>query len=192
MKFAILGGSFNPIHMGHLALAESVLDQLDYDRIIFIPASFPPHKEKKFLISSNQRLKMVQLALQNRQNMEVSDCEIMRDGPSFTIDTVLSLYKSHSFQGKPGLIIGDDWIKGFSSWKEVDKLVTLVDLIMARRESDESDCEFEYPCTFLDNTIVSISSTEIREKIMKGENIRPFVPSKVAEYIDIHGLYRDY
>lgn len=190
MKLALLGGSFNPIHMGHVALVQSVLSLLDYDRIIVIPASMPPHKATESgMASSEDRLNMVRLALSDHKGLEISTCELDRPGRSYTIDTVSHIYENYQFEGKPGLIMGDDWIGGFAKWKNADELVRLIDPIVAGREGNQKS--FPYPCTYLDNDIVSVSSTEIRRKVSRGEDISSMVPHPVADYISRNGLYKE-
>ena len=188
MKTAILGGSFNPVHNGHIALANAVLNQLPYNKILLIPASQPLHKRNLQMVKAHHRLEMVKLATESQKDLIVSDCELRREGRSYTIDTIKYLYRTLEFEGKLGLIIGDDWIDGFSSWKDAEELITLVDIVLARRESASVD--FSYPCTYLKNDIITVSSTEIRDKLAKSESINTLVPQNVVDYIDIHGLYK--
>lgn len=187
MKLALLGGSFNPVHRGHVALAASVIELLSYDKILLIPARMSPHKREVDYISPEHRLRMLELAFAGKGWAEVSRCEIDRSGPSYTVDTIHYIYENYTFEGKPGLIVGDDWISGFSQWKYVDTIVKKTDLIVAKR--DRGDEFFSYACTFLQNPVVSVSSTEIRRCRREGLPINDYVSTDVADYMESHGLY---
>ncbi|MDC7221956.1 MAG: nicotinate (nicotinamide) nucleotide adenylyltransferase [Spirochaetales bacterium] len=188
MKIAILGGSFNPVHLGHVALAQSVVDQLSYDKILLIPALMSPLKQGHNYVSAEHRVRMLELAFREKSWAEVSSCEVNRKGPSYTYKTIEYLYDQYDFQGKPGLIVGDDWVEGFSRWKNVEDIVARTDLIVARREGGQE--RFPYPCSFLKNPVVTVSSTEIREEVQSGKRVDHLVPGPVAEYIGRHGLYQ--
>jgi nicotinate-nucleotide adenylyltransferase len=187
MKLAVLGGSFNPVHKGHVALASSVITLLHYDHILLVPALMSPHKSGFDYIASEHRVNMLNLAFRDCEWAEISLCEIDRAGPSYTVDTIESIYNSYSFDGKPGLIVGDDWVDGFSSWKNVDRIVNETELIVARREGRTED--FPYPSTSLANPVVTVSSSKIRRSIKDGLEIESYVPSPVADYIKRNGLY---
>ena len=189
VKTAILGGSFNPVHSGHIALAEDVL-KLGYVRILFIPTSNPPHKTPAGGANDEDRIEMLNLALKDSKWAEVWDGEIRRGGFSYSIDTVRELKTSGIIDSRPGLIIGDDLVEGFPSWKNVDDLVRETDIILARRDSGSS-VNFPYNCRRLKNTLWPYSSTEVRELITEGTDLKGIVPSAVAVYIELKGLYRD-
>lgn len=189
MKTAILGGSFNPVHSGHIALAEDVI-KLGYVRILFIPTSNPPHKTSAGGATDKDRIKMLYLALKDIKWAEVWDGEIRRGGFSYSIDTVRELKASGIIDSRPGLIIGDDLIEGFPSWKNVDDLVKETDIILARRDSGSS-VDLPYNCRRLENTLWPYSSTEVRKHITEGTDLKGIVPSAVADYIELKGLYRD-
>ena len=188
MRLALLGGSFNPVHRGHVSLASSVIGLLPYDRILIIPALMSPHKRGSFYTDPEHRINMLKLAFGDKAWAEICRCEIEREGPSYTVDTIEYVYRNFRFEGKPGLIVGDDWIENFSHWKDVEKIVERTDLIVARRE--EGDGKFPYPCSYLRNDVVSVSSTEIRQYRREGKPVDALVPSQVAEYMEKNGLYR--
>ncbi len=187
MKLALFGGSFNPVHNGHVALASAVMEILSYDKILLIPALMSPLKRREDYIEPYHRMEMLKLAFSGKDWAEISPCEIHRTGPSYTVDTINEIYRSHEFEGKPGLIVGDDWVDGFVRWRRVDEIVANVDLIVARREGGAQ--EFPYPCTFLQNPIVTVSSTEIRQLRKEGKSVSEHVPSAVESYMVEHNLY---
>ena len=189
MKLALFGGSFNPVHNGHVALALSVMDILSYDRIILIPALMSPLKRMGDYIDPEHRMEMLRLAFAGREWAEISPCEINRTGPSYTADTIEEVYGKYDFDGKPGLIVGDDWADGFVQWRNVDAIVAKTDLVVARREGGGED--FPFPCTYLRNPIVTVSSTEIRRMRQEGNAVSDYVPPAVAAYMEKHRLYAD-
>jgi len=120
----------------------------------------------------------------------LDDCELRRGGTSYTIDTVRELARRYPLDGKPGLIIGDDLVEDFKTWRDVDRLVELVDLIIARRRSP-SNVEIQYPCRYIDNSLYPISSSQIRQKLYSGngETVRDWLPPEVFDYIQRNDLY---
>jgi nicotinate-nucleotide adenylyltransferase len=187
VKTAILGGSFNPVHCGHIALAEKVVE-LGFDKVLFIPASNPPHKELVRGASDDDRLSMLRLALADFHWADIWDGEIRRGGHSYTIDTVRELKRAGLVGTRPGLIIGDDLAEGFSSWKHADELAGEVELIVARRTGDDS-VKLPYHCRRLENELWPYSSTQVRDLISKNRNLKGIVPVSVAAFIMKKSLY---
>lgn len=192
MSIAILGGSFNPVHIGHLALAEDVRLSLGFDRIIFIPAFHSPFKKTPAGATASDRLFMLEAALRGNEGFAVDSCELDRGGLSFTIDTVR--YVRESYRCTPALIMGDDLVKGFPSWKEADEIARLADIIVARREGTgrlPEDCArlLGDGVRFLSNPVLPVSSSLIRARISAGESWRYLVPEAVYRYISEHKLY---
>ena len=187
MRIAIYGGSFNPIHYGHLLSAVWVFEKLNYDKIILVPTNVPVHKNHSDFPSASHRLEMVKLAIEGIDYLEVSDVEIQRGGNSYSIDTVRELKQKLNLTQKPGVIIGDDLLDGLYKWKEIDNLCSESNLICLKR----NDCSIAtaYPITFLDNRVISISSTDIRERIHTGRKIDFLLPDRVKDYITKHRLY---
>jgi nicotinate-nucleotide adenylyltransferase len=188
MTLAIFGGTFNPVHVGHLFLAEEVKSKLGYDLILFVPAYIPVHKDVEIEVGPEHRLAMLQLATAPYPEFQVEDCELERGGASYTIDTVRGILRRYRIDGKPGLLIGDDLADGFESWKEAPRLAAMVQLIVGRRLS-ERKVEMPYPCLCVDNTLLPVSSSQIRQRLGRGQSIRHLVPEAVLEYILHHGLY---
>lgn len=190
MKLALLGGTFNPIHNGHLFIAEEVLRSLGYDRVVFVPSFKPAHKEISAEDDPEKRLAMVRLAIGEREEFLVDDCELQRRGTSYTMETIDYLNRKHRIDGRIGLIIGDDLVAGFGKWKMVDRLLSEVDIIIARRISPEK-VEFPGPAAYLENALLPISSSDIRERVRTDKAFRYLVPEEVYLYIVKERLYRD-
>ncbi len=190
MRLAILGGTFNPVHIGHLSLSEDVHRTLGYDRILLIPAHIPPHKVMAEGASSADRLEMLRIAAEGISYLESDDCELVRGGVSYTIDTIAYLEEkyAHCLDGKIGLIIGQDLCPGFSSWRESSVIAEKTDIIIAKRPLAPI-LDFMYPFTQLENTLLSISSSEIRKNAASLKSIRYLVPEGVYRYIKAHHLY---
>ncbi|MEL3912802.1 nicotinate (nicotinamide) nucleotide adenylyltransferase [Treponema pedis] len=208
MKLAVLGGSFNPVHLGHIALASSVIKELGYDKIAVVPAYISPFKRRQALYkkdlagalrpSVKDRIKMIELAIEGNFKFYCEKYEIDKEGVSYTIDTIDYLYKKFSvpneisdkpLTGKIGLIIGDDLARSFALWKDSDKIIEKTDVIVGRRGVN-GVLSFDFPFTELKNPILPISSTQIRKAISEEKDFKAFVPPAVYEYIREHGLYK--
>lgn len=207
MKIAILGGSFNPVHLGHLHIAEQTQSLLGYEKIFFVPAYISPFKEKPMEVSNSERIRVLKKALQYNRDFQIENIEIKRKGLSYTYDTVLYLNQKYKkklqseegiFQ-KIGLILGADLLPDFHKWHKYEKLAEMVHFILAKRHGSkimEKDVEvqkaiegFPFPHSLLENTFMDISSTDIREKIQKGEDWQDFLPKSSVKYIEKKGLY---
>lgn len=186
MKLGILGGTFNPPHIGHLILAEEVRQQLSLSKVFFIPTNIPPHKEREDT-SASHRLNMVNLAIEDNNFFEASDIEIKRGGVSYSIDTVLELRKKYP-EDEFYFIVGSDLVSTFSSWHKFARLKQETNIVIARRDNFSLLVE-ENNFIIVDITQVRLSSSEIRDKIKKGYFPRYLVPDKVLNYIKKHNLY---
>lgn len=196
MKLCVFQGTFNPIHNAHLRVADYVLKKYNFDKLLFIPAFDPPHKDYKDNLSSH-RFNMVKLAVEEKNNskIEVSDIEYKRGGKSYTYLTICELYEKYDIDGKISFIIGTDAFKHIESWYEGDKLKELVKFIVFKRENNFSPLGYNYlknrgyDFDIDDLSFEDISSTELREKTKKHQNIESLVSKKVKEYITKNGLY---
>ncbi|MDR1353181.1 MAG: nicotinate (nicotinamide) nucleotide adenylyltransferase [Treponema sp.] len=187
MKLAILGGSFNPVHLGHLYLAESAL-KMGYDRLVLVPAYSSPFKPGVRDVAPQDRLDMLAASAPADPCFAVDDCEIRREGVSYTIDTIADIIGRYCPEGKPGLILGDDLAEGFTGWRDYGKIIALADIIIARRFSSKP-VSFPYPYRQLDNAILDISSRDIRSRIQGGGSWRYLIPEGARFIIEDRGLY---
>lgn len=196
MKLCVFQGTFNPIHKAHLKMAEYVTANLGFDKILFIPACRPPHKEYNEKMSRH-RLNMVKLAIEYNPKFEVSDIEYKREGRSYTYHTILELYKEYNIEGKINFIIGTDAFEHIESWYETDKLKELVDFIIFKRDNSFEEEKFEYlkakgyKFQFVNMDFIDISSTELRKRIFNNQNFSDMVTKNVEDYIKKNGLYKN-
>jgi nicotinate-nucleotide adenylyltransferase len=213
MKTGILGGTFNPIHLAHLRIAEEALQKFRLDRILFIPAADPPHKTIAGEVSFAHRLAMVERAIHDYPAFEASDLETRRRGKSFSVDT-LEILRRQDPDGERFFIIGLDSYREIASWKDFARLFDLCHLVVTTRPgvSIENPLaplpvairgDFCYDSRagkilhksgnyvfFLAQTQIDISSTQIRQRLLQGQSVRQLVPAAVADYIEEHELYR--
>lgn len=194
IKIGLFGGSFDPIHNGHLILANWVRNKLSLGRIIFIPAAVPPHKQNLKLTDSNHRYRMVQIAIENHPNFEVSDIEIKRSGISYTIDTIFYFQQKFSLNNKHlFLIIGADSLLDFPNWKEPEKIIENCQVVVLQRPEvnlNQAKPEYKRQAIILQSPLIDISATDIRRRIREGDSIAQFVPPAVEHYIYEHKLYK--
>jgi len=188
MKIGILGGTFNPVHIGHLILAEEAREKLSLDKIIFVPANLPPHKLNGDIASASLRYKMLRLAVKSSKYFSVSDVEIKRNGRSYTIDTVKKLKGIY-----PGdelyFIIGSDLLKYLDEWKDLSEITKLVKFVAATRPGYPLEKIPTYIAT-LPIRAVDISGFEIRQAIKNNKSFKYLVPEAVFQYITKKGLYK--
>jgi len=188
MKIGILGGTFNPIHIGHLILAEEAREKLGLERIIFVPAYLPPHKDNSDIAPAGDRLRMVKLAISGNKYFSVSGVEIERDGRSFTIDTIKEFKKIYP-QDELYFIIGSDLLKYLNDWKDLDEIIKMVKFIAATRPGYPLEKLPSYIST-LAIRAVDVSGFQIRRCIKENKSFRYLVPDAVHRYIDKKRLYR--
>jgi nicotinate-nucleotide adenylyltransferase len=188
MKIGVLGGTFNPIHIGHLILAEEAREKLKLDKVIFVPTYLPPHKDNSDIASARARFTMVKLAIKDNRYFLVSDIEIKRDGRSYTIDTLKEFKKIYP-SDELYFIIGSDLLKYLDDWKDLDEIIQMVRFVVATRPG--------YPLEKIPSHIstipiraVDISGFEIRKAIKENKSFRYLVPETVLKYIKKKGLYQ--
>jgi len=196
-KLGVFGGTFNPVHTGHLRLAEDVREEFSIDTILFIPTNIPPHKHAPESLGPAARLKMIKLAIQKNPNFLCEDMELKRGGVSYTIDTIRHLYERYALDERPYLIIGSDLAATLDTWKEIGSLLGLVRIVVLTRAGhaltgpgvlppeEEGENWFRY-----EKRTIDITSSEVRGRVRSGRSIRYLVPDKVLEYIKEKGLYR--
>ncbi|HIX02362.1 MAG TPA: nicotinate-nucleotide adenylyltransferase [Candidatus Ligilactobacillus excrementigallinarum] len=185
-RIGILGGTFNPPHLGHLIMAEQVLDQLCLDKVLFMPDNQPPHIDHKEAIDSQKRLQMLKLSIADNKNFGIEDYEIRKGGISYSIETMKTLTAMHP-ENQYYFIIGGDMVEYLPKWKDIDELVKLVQFVGVGRPGYRK--ESKYPVMWVDTPEIQISSTMIRQKIKHGNSIKYLVKDEVAEYIEREKLY---
>ena len=195
MKIAILGGTFNPIHFGHLSMAEHVLRQTDADKICFLPNGNPPHKDEDIIAGKLHRFEMVKRAIAPYSDFFVSDYEIKKDTYCYTIDTIKHFYTEGTYE-EIQYIIGADSLFTLSSWKSSDELKRICSFIVCDRSGHgDTDREIERlksngcKITKIDMPFVDIDSTTIRNLIKENKSIEGLIPDDVVHYIKANKLY---
>ncbi len=214
MKIGLFGGTFDPIHWGHLRSAEEVREAFSLDRLLFIPASKPPHKKRQPATSPRDRLEMVRLAIARNPGFAVSSVELSRPGKSYSIDTIRHFAQTQSSKNLLYFILGLDAFREIGSWKDFQYIFSFCHLIVTSRPGCEDSMSlsrmpvavrrlFCYDrgknvyrhksgtCLFfLKLTAIAISASEIRDRLREGRSIRYLVPLEVESYIKKRGLYR--
>jgi nicotinate-nucleotide adenylyltransferase len=214
-RVGVFGGSFNPIHFGHLLLADQIVELLGLDRLLFVPAADPPHKPGAELASAEDRLRMTALAVAGHRQLEVSDVELGRSGPSYTVDTLAVL----ADRGELHLVIGSDTFLDLLTWREPRGVAARARLVVvpragggfnpeapaARKVLNElgltrfarvpADGARPAPCgagvvLVADATSLPLSGSELRRRAREGKSLAYRMPDAVAEYIRVRGLYR--
>lgn len=189
MRIGILGGTFDPIHKGHLALAEAAVKQLKLDHLYFIPTYQHPLEQKDSAALAHDRLKMIELAIQNKPEFKVSDCEIKRQGVSYTVDTLRLFREQFPKPNELFFITGGDWGKKLDQWKEIDTIFKLAHFVVANRPGFNLQ-NLPKHVEVLNFVPLDISSTEAREQIKKDILPKDVIPENVLTYIKQHRLYR--
>ncbi len=212
MKIAILGGTFNPIHYGHLRTAEEVRELCGLDNIFFVPVNIPPHKYTHKLAPAGDRTRMIELAIQDNPFFMLSDIEIRRGGVSYTIDTVTELTGKGY---RVSIVTGTDQFNSIATWCRYHELFHHADFVVVKRAGHATrkieEClpveladkfwydeaidtymnSFDHRVTYIDTTLLDISSSDIRRRIRQGLSVRYLLPPEVEEYIGANRLYRD-
>jgi nicotinate-nucleotide adenylyltransferase len=198
-RIGVFGGSFDPVHMGHLTIAQDAVEQLELDRLIFVPAAVPPHKQEKTLTEGRHRFEMLQMATESNLSFEVSDMELQRGGISYTFDTMTHIQAEH-----PGaelyFIVGLDSLTILHSWRNVEQLLELCTVVPFARGGEDparvaENIQLSEPwkTRLMERLIriheIEISASEIRMRLAEGLSIRYLVPPEVEMYIAEHHLY---
>ena len=187
-RIGILGGTFNPPHLGHLILAQEALKKLKLDKVIFIPASIPPHKE----IKDNKaylRYKMISLASRGNPRFEVSKIELERKTISYSVDTLRILKNKYGKNTEIFFITGSDSLNELESWKNIDEVLKLANFVIAIRPGFPVR-KLRRKVKFIEIPLLDISSSMIRKRIKASKSMRYLVPEKVRKFITRHRLYK--
>ena len=200
-RIGIFGGTFNPIHMGHLIMADEVCKHHHLSKIIFMPAYIPPHKYVDDLAEAQHRYEMIKAAICGKSTLEVSDIEIKREGKSYTIDTILEIQNRYGEDSEIYLIMGADSLNELELWKDIKRLSQLCHFVIVNRPGFKTEAsvrlvEIIGSASLLDLerlrieiSPVDISSTNIRQRVNDSDEIEGLVPKCVEAYIKEHGLY---
>ncbi len=182
-RVGVFGGTFDPVHVGHLAIALAALETTPLDRIVFVPARHSPLKERGPVAAPEHRLAMLESATADEPRFSVSRIELDRAGPSYTVDTLEAL----AGEGPLFLILGADASADLDRWKDPERVRALATLVVARR----SDVELPAGAIALDTPLMDISSRELRARAAQARSLRYLVPDPVCRYIEDHALYRE-
>jgi len=197
MRLGILGGTFDPVHRGHLALAGAARDELDLDRVLFMPAGQPWRKADRHISSADHRLAMLQLALEGEETFEVATLELEREGPSYAADTLEAL-RGDRPNDELFFVLGEDALLDLPNWVRPGRILELAVLAVARRAGVERKAVEEAVrrlpglldrAVWLKMPLVDVSGTEIRDRVRRGLPIGDLMPRVVEAYIRTHGLY---
>ena len=199
-RLGVIGGTFDPVHFGHLGIAEEARGQFALETVVFVPAASPPHKGGKTFASAEDRLEMVKLAISGNPHFIASDIEMRRGGPSYTIDTLDEISRMDA-EARIYFIVGADSLAELHQWHRAKELVARYDFIIVGRPGDEGPTKKALAATFgreaaeklwrgfLQEKPYNISATEIRARVAAGKSIRYLVPHEVERYILRRGLY---
>ena len=190
MRIGILGGTFTPIHMGHLILAEEALYKLKLDKVIFVPTFIPPHKAfDEVKVKPEDRLAMIRAAIEDNGSFEVSTYEIAAKKKSYSIDTLKEFRRLYGAAAQLYFITGSDLLKDLFSWKNINDIFKISKFIVANRPGyPMGEVPKEVDTVVI--TPIEVSSEDIRKRLAEGRSIRYLVPEKVRKYIVDHKLYR--
>ena len=187
-RVGILGGTFNPPHLGHLIMAEQAGKQLGLDKVYFMPDAEPPHIDQKPFIPGKHRAEMVRRSIQDNPLFELEDCELKRGGKSYTYDTMVELTTNNP-NTDYYFIIGGDMVEYLPKWHRIDELLTIVNFVGVARPGYPKAST--YPIIWVDSPEVAISSTEVRKMVRNSQSIRYLVAEDVEQYIVEEDLYLD-
>ena len=197
-KYGIFGGSFDPIHYGHLMICEYIKEEMGLDKVIFIPTGNPPHKDLG--VSAEDRYEMVRIAISPNPDFEISDIETTRVNLSYTVDTIRELKKIYK-EEKLYFLIGLDSLFQLSTWKKIGDLSQEIEFVVALRpgyiNKEEIDNEIDFlrenfgtKINLIKTPLYEISSTDLRDRIHEGKSLRYLIPKKVLDYIEESGFYK--
>ena len=193
MRIGIMGGTFDPVHMGHLILAETIRSDYPLDKILFMPAAVPPHKQGKIVCSGEMRLRMLSAALEAYPYFDILDYELIKGGVSYTVDTVRWLHDSSPYyKDELFLIIGGDSLVEMDTWRSpMEILKNIKTLVVARPgfNFDQVKTEFLQAVEIVDTPLIEISASQIRQRVQNQQSIHFWVPEAVEIFIKENGLY---
>ena len=201
-KIILFGGTFDPIHLGHVEVCVAAMDRIGAQQVVFVPARRSPHKNCLPTASDPERIEMIRLAIQGRPRLQVSDCELKRPEPSYTLDTVQEFRRQYGSRADLIWLVGADAVKDLPRWYRIHELMEACTLAVMYRagypKPDFTCCKETFSARQihkLENSVVpvpliEISSTEIRDRISREQEVKEILAPEVYDYIQAHGLYR--
>lgn len=198
MRLGIYGGTFDPVHYGHLIAADQFRERCELDRVLFVPAGKPPHKQRHVITEGKRRVEMLQLALAGDPRFGVNRMELERDEPSFTLDTLGQIQREHP-EAELFFLMGADSLAEFPTWREPQRILELARVAVANRGRTAPDpgpvgealgVDLASQVTVVDMPAVDLSASDLRSRVGSGRSIRYMTPRAVEEYIRTHDLYR--
>jgi len=192
-RIGLFGGTFDPIHVGHLIVADEIRMRCALEKVVFVPAAQPPHKRSACVASAEARAAMVSLGIRGHPCFELSAAELDRKGPSYTVDTLRQFRQEWGRQAEIFFIMGNDNVPEIAEWKSPEEIVRLCTIVVASRPGATTkpiDSALARQMRFVPVPLIEVSSSDIRRRIRCGEPYRFLVPLPVAAYIRRHGLYR--
>jgi nicotinate-nucleotide adenylyltransferase len=191
MRVGLMGGTFDPIHVAHLVLAEQAREQLALDSVLFMPAGDPWRKTQRDITPAAHRLEMTRLAVDDREGFEVDDLEVRRRGPTYTVETLQELRRRHGPESELFLLLGEDALIDLPFWRNPEGIAAQASIVVAPRADVEMpELPFKQGRLLrIDMPALEISSTDLRRRAQQGRSLRFLVPDPVIEYIERHGIY---
>ena len=198
-RIGIFGGTFNPIHLGHLVIAEAAWQEYDLAKVVFVPASHPPHKQQDSDVAPNElRYEMVRLAIADNPHFDISDVELRREGLSYTVDTLRYFHTQYPAGTEFYFIIGTDTLEQLPTWKYIDELIELCHFVSALRPHDQVNREHlterfgdlaQTRIHYLATPQLEISATDLRRRLCRGQSVRYLMPDPVRRRLTEKGIY---
>ena len=199
-RTGIMGGTFNPIHFGHLLLAETAYQQFGLDEVLIMPTKNPYYKNLTNTATESDRVNMVRLAIEDNDHFRFSDVELERDGTTYTVETLRNLTQTHP-DHRYFFIMGADSLYHIESWKEPEEIVKMAVILVAGRDGGSSSSlksqiayimnKYDADIRLLESPVLEISSHDLRRRVREKESIRYLLPERVREYIYEHGIYKE-
>lgn len=190
-RIGVLGGTFNPVHIGHLAIAQMAREAVKLDKVIFVPSNWPPHKNESNIAPARDRYNMVRLAVKGNPGFETSDFEIKNEGKSYTIDTLWHFRRIFPKEAKLFFIIGGDTLSQLKNWRYIEDILKIATFIVVNRPGQfkkEKGIKVNYYSVSMPG--IDISSSYVRSRIAQNKTMTYFVPDSVLKYIKKNKLYK--
>jgi len=187
-RIGVLGGTFNPIHIGHLAIAQVAMEKCELDKVLFIPCALPPHKVMASLVGAQDRLRMVRSAVRGNAKFQVLDYEVKKGGRSYSVDTLEHLQEVYPKTTKFFFIVGEDCFPSLRTWKNVERITELATFVVVSRPGNKKQSRIKHQLVIMPG--FDVSSSYVRKRARAGKSIKYLVPEGVSRYIKQRKLYQ--